>query len=131
MGRGLASTCALAVLVLAGCSFLATDDNDRAFGTVGDGHFGIEILEAAPSETRGAISREAAIRVAASEIGLPAEEVTSATLGRISTTQRGGDLAAGPIAWAIVWERVDRVDVAIVEAHDSTVLSVSSGTDPN
>lgn len=108
---------AVAILVLAGCGALVVDRNDRVFGGWGRGG---DLVEAAPIELQGAMTRDHAIAIASQVTGKPPDSVRSATLGRY----RSGLFGEPPrIVWAIVWDDRSTAQAVLVDAFDGTIVS--------
>jgi hypothetical protein len=113
---------AAAVVLLAGCGSLVVDRNDRVFG--GMGRSG-DLVEAAPIELRGAMTRDHAIAIASHVSGKPSNAVASATLGRFQS----GLLRESPsIVWAIVWQDASTWQAILVDAFRGDHVSQMSGS---
>jgi hypothetical protein len=113
---------AVAVVLLAGCGSLVVDRNDRVFG--GMGRSG-DLVEAAPLELRGAMSRERAVTIASQAAGKPSDAVASATLGRFETIAVPH---APRIVWAVVWVDSAASHTVLVDAFHGDIVSQMSGS---
>ena len=116
------SILAVAVVLLAGCGPLQMDRNDRVFG--GMGRSG-DLVEAAPIELRGAMTRNHAIAVASQVSQKRSDAVASATLGRFQS----GLLGESPrIVWAIIWQDSSTWQAVLLDAFSGDVVSQMSGS---
>ncbi len=113
---------AVAVVLLAGCGSLVVDRNDRVFGGMGRSS---DLVEAAPLELRGAMSRERAVAIASQALGKPSDAVASATLGRFETI---GLPQASRIVWAILWQESSNWQAVLVDAFHGEIVSRMSGS---
>lgn len=107
-------------MLLTGCRLLNIDHNDRVFGPMGRS---AELVEAAPTDLRGAMARDHAIAIASQLTGEPADAVQSATLGRFEPV-------VGPpsIVWAVVSQDAATWQVVLVDAFDASIVGRMSAT---